>query len=62
MNDVIINPMTGRRIKIGGSTHKKLLKTLDTIDDVLNEDSQIDTYKQHGGFGKLLGKLVKKGR
>jgi hypothetical protein len=37
----LINPLTGRKIKRGGYTHKKLLKALDTIDDVL--------YSQYGG-------------
>jgi len=31
----IINPLTGRKIKRGGNTHKKLLRCLETIDSIL---------------------------
>ena len=55
----LVNPLTGRTIKERGPTHKKLLKAMDTILEILhNHDQELE---QHGGFGKLLGKMVKSG-
>ena len=47
----IINPMTGRKIQIGGRTYNNLIKTLETIDGILEED-----YHQYGG---AIGKTAK---
>ena len=52
----IVNPLTNRSIKVGGRTHKKLLKTLVTIEEVLEEDAMSQTG---GAIGKLVGGLIK---
>jgi hypothetical protein len=55
----LTNPLTGRAIKERGPTHLKLLKAMDTILEILREHDEVE---QHGGFGKLLGKLAKSGK
>jgi hypothetical protein len=54
----IVNPLSGRKIQVGGRTHKKLLRVIDTIDEALLPTDQ------RGGKGKkapsAAGATVKK--
>jgi len=62
----ITNPFTGRKIKHNGPTHRKLMKCLDTIEDILVDDhihqEELKKLKklkklQKGGGKKVVGKV-----
>ena len=57
----IINPLTGRKIHLGGRTHRKLLRCLETIDTLVEvEDKKSRTRGQRGGSNKVAKQIKEK--
>ena len=56
----VYNPLTGRQIQYGGATHTKLVRCLDTIDQVLAEHAT-QRNRQSGG-AKDANKPKSKGK